>query len=76
MDASRLLVAEGQLEGALPLLETALNSLQADLGPTHPSALAAIGSLANCLDRMGDYERALTLYDEVLFLIPSMYVFV
>ena len=56
----------GLYDQAVPLLQEALESRRAVLGPDHPDVAATLNHLANLLADKGDYATAETLHREAL----------
>lgn len=56
----------------IPMNEEILQILEAELGPEHPSVATILNNLAGLYESMGDYEKALQLYQMALDIREKM----
>ena len=61
-----LMIDQGDLDGAEPLLRKALEECYEKLGDRHPSTLTSIGNLGSLLNEQGDLDGAEPLLREAL----------
>ena len=52
-----------------PMYEEMLQILEAELGPEHPDVATTLNNLAVLYRHMGDYEKALPLYQRALDIV-------
>ena len=60
------LQSKGDLAGAEPLLRSALEIAERDLGPEHPDTAGSLNNLASLLESKEDYASAELLYRRAL----------
>jgi len=65
-NAALSLESKGDMEGAEPLIRSALEIAEKNLGPNHPDTAGSLNNLASVLEAKGDYAGAEPLYRRAL----------